>query len=130
MAASKEERKRILALLEAGQINAEQAAQLLDALDVETQSHEHSQLRQQERILRLHVSSTGASGKRNAPTHLTATLPLRLLRVGLRLGSSLVPQLSAPLVEELLHTVESGARGRLLDLHDLERGERLEIFVE
>jgi hypothetical protein len=33
-------------------------------------------------------------------------------------------------LEDLLRTIENGVTGRVLDLQDLEKGERLEIFVE
>jgi hypothetical protein len=57
-------------------------------------------------------------------------VPVSLIKVSLRLGARLVPQLSNSAIEDLLRAIESGATGRLLDLHDLEKGERLEIFVE
>jgi hypothetical protein len=37
---------------------------------------------------------------------------------------------SGSALEDLLRAIESGATGRLLDLQDLEEGERVEIFAE
>ena len=42
----------------------------------------------------------------------------------------LVPQVSGSALEDLLLAMASGATGRLLDLQDLEEGERVEIFAE
>jgi len=41
-----------------------------------------------------------------------------------------LPQLSNTALEDLLKAIDSRAAGRLLDLQDLDKGERLEIFVE
>ncbi len=128
MAASKDERDRILRLIETGRVTAEQAAQLLDTL--ETSEHVSMPLsaqRTRERVIRVRSTNT------NAPTHkvtVNATLPLSLLKTGLRLGRHFLPQLVSNEVTDLLQTIETGASGRLLDLQDLEKGERFEVFVE
>jgi hypothetical protein len=126
MAASKEERDRILHLIEDGQVTAEQAAQLLDALEPE-QHVPHVSERTRDRIIRVRATGVNA---RLQKVLLNATFPLNLVRIGLRLGVRLVPQLSESALEELLRTVENGSTGRVLDLQDMEKGERLEIFVE
>ncbi len=125
MPASKDERNRILSLVEAGQVSAPQAAQLLDALEEE--AAERPRERGRERVLR--VRTTTLNPKRQK-VNFTATLPVGLIKIGLRLGAQVIPQLSNSAVEDLLRSIENGATGRLLDLHDLEKGERLEIFVE
>lgn len=122
---SKDERNRILYLVEAGQVNALQASQLLDALEEE--APEHPRERGRERVLR--VRATQFNPKRQK-VNFTATLPIGLIKISLRLGAQILPQLSSSALEDLLHSVEHGATGRLLDLHDLEKGERMEIFVE
>lgn len=124
MFASKDERDRILHLVEAGQVTAEQAAQLLDTLEVEPdRSAEHIR----GRTLRIRATNLNA---RMQKVHMTATLPVSVIKASLRLGARLIPQLSNSTVEDLLRTIESGTTGRMLDLQDLEKGERLEIFVE
>jgi hypothetical protein len=124
MAASKNERNRILSLVEGGQVSAEQAAQLLDALDIETV---RPLSRGTDRMLRVRMTNVNAK----APTvHLTASLPVRLLTMSVQLGVRLFPQLENHTLAEILQTIEQGAKGRLLDLQDLEHGERLEIFVD
>lgn len=124
MSPSKDERNRILALIEAGQINAAEAAQLLDALDREPEQRSGSS---RGRTLRIRTTSPHA---KNAKTHVSATIPVQLLRSGLRVGAYLVPQLSQSTWDDLLLEIERGTTGRLLDVQDLEQGQRLEIFIE
>lgn len=124
MAVSKEERNRILRLVEAGQVSAVEAGDLLDALASEP---ERSQPSARERILRLRTTNL-KSGSRKA--NITATIPVALVKTSLRLGVHLFPQLNRSALEDVLRTVERGAAGRLLDIQDMEKGERLEIFVE
>ncbi len=124
MSASKDERDRILALLEAGQVSASEAAQLLDALEAEP---ERLPERGRERVLRLRTTNTHAQLHK---VNFSAAIPVSLIRVSLRLGAQLLPQLSRSTLEDLLRSIESGASGRLLDVQDLEQGERLEVFIE
>lgn len=116
------ERNRILQMVEAGQISAAEAAQLLDALGSE---RERSSERVRSRMVRVRV--TDLSQNR---TKVSVTIPVGLVNVGLRLGARLAPQLSGSALEDLLRAIERGATGRLLEWQDLEEGERIEIFVE
>jgi hypothetical protein len=59
-----------------------------------------------------------------------AALPISVIRAGMRLGEQMIPQLNNSALRDLLQAIETESSGRLLDLQDLERGERLEIFVE
>jgi predicted hydrocarbon binding protein len=124
MAASIDERNRILHLVESGKVTAAEAAQLLDTLE---QKYENAgeQKRRRNRIARVRVTNL-ATNRQKA----SVTIPVSLINVGLRLGTRLVPQISGSALEDLLRAIESGATGRLLDLQDLEEGERVEIFAE
>jgi len=124
MSTSKDERDRILHMIETGQVTAEQAAQLLDTLETE---FERPVERIRGRTLRVRATNLNA---RMQKVHMTATLPVSVIKASLRLGARFIPQLSNNTLEDLLRTIESGATGRVLDLQDLEKGERLEIFVE
>ncbi len=81
MSAFTDERNRILRMVETGQITAEQAAQLLDAMGSERERPRADRARS--RTVRIRVTNSAA-----------------------------------------------GATGRLLDIQDLEAGERVEIFAE
>ncbi len=124
MAASKDERNRILHLVESGQVSAEEAAQLLDTIEFE---QEHSKEHVRDRTIRVRATNINA---RRQKVNVTATLPVSVIKVSLRLGSHLLPQLSNNALADLLYAIETGATGRLLDLQDLEKGERVEVFVE
>ena len=119
-----DERNRILQMVESGQVTASEAAQLLDALEQDRQWERLPQ--RKDRVLRLRVTSLNA---KNQKIYLTAALPVNLIRASLRLGIRLIPQLNESALENLLQSVESEQTGRILDLQDMEKGERLEIFV-
>lgn len=124
MAASMDERNRILSMVEAGQITAGQAAQLLDALVFE---HEQAGERMQNRTVRVWVSDTGTRRQR---MNMTATLPVNLISTSLRMLARMLPQLNDNTIQNLIRGFERGATGRVLDLQDLEEGKRIEIFIE
>ena len=121
-----EERNRILNMVETGQVSALEAAQLLDTLAVrQEQAEPHLRLRNH--TLRIWVSET--VGKRSQ-VKMTATLPVPLVSLGLRMLSHFAPQLSENTLQHIVDAIERGATGRVLDVQDLEEGKRLEIFVE
>ncbi len=124
MAASTDERIRILRLVESGNVTAEEAARLLDTLEVK-QEHTDERKRSRNRIVRVRVTNL-ANNRQKA----NVTVPVSLIDVGLRLATRLVPQIRGSALEDLLHAIESGSTGRLLDLQDLEEGERVEIYAE
>ena len=122
MAASIDERNRILHMVETGKVTAAQAAQLLDMLALE---QPHSDERSQKRMVRVRVTNlTNNRQKANV------IIPVSLINVGLRLATRLLPQVSGSALEDLLRAIASGVTGRLLDLQDLEEGERVEIYTE
>jgi hypothetical protein len=124
MPVSKDERDRILKLIEAGQITASQAAGLLDALATEV---DYVPEPKRERMLRLRATNLRSGAHK---TSIMATIPVGLIKVSLRLGTNLFPQLGNSAVDDLLRAIERSATGRVLDVQDMEAGERLEIFVE
>ncbi len=126
MSPSKEERNRILHMIESGQVTATEAAQILDTLEPDSLAERTSE-RGRDRLLRIRVTTLNARAQK---VYVTATLPVRLIRTSMRLGVSFIPQMRNAALEDLLKSIEQGATGRLLDLQDMEKGERLEIFAE
>ena len=122
MAASTDERNHILYLVETGKVTAAEAAQLLDTLELE---YEQRSERVRNRTARVRVTNLATNRQK-----VNVTIPVSLIHVGLRLGTRLAPQVGGSALEDLLRAIESGATGRLLDLQDLEEGERVEIFAE
>ena len=123
MTVSREERNRILGMVEAGQVSAEDAAQLLDALVEEPPPVPPVQ----NRTMRVWVTDMATRSRR---VNLAATLPVNVLRISLQALESLVPPLRDGRAEQIVRSLESGATGRILDLQDLEDGKRVEIFIE
>jgi DUF4097 and DUF4098 domain-containing protein YvlB len=124
MATSTDERNRILNMIESGQITAAQAAQLLDTLAPE---REQSAGQMQNRTVRIWMTEMSTNRRK---MNITATMPVNLISVSLRLLARLASQFNDSTIQNVIHTIERGTTGRLLDLQDLEEGKRLEIFVE
>ncbi|SRR5258708_34729619 len=125
MSVSREERNRILEMVEAGQVSAEEAAQLFDALLEEPVLLPPPPV--QNRTVRIWVTDMAT---RTRKVNMTATLPVNVLRASLHTLGGLVPPLRDGRAEELLHSLETGTTGRVMDLQDLEDGKRVEIFIE
>ncbi|GHO74200.1 hypothetical protein KSD_19710 [Ktedonobacter sp. SOSP1-85] len=133
MAATKDEREQILQLVETGQLSSREASELFDALEDEQERHDTRSLlaSRRDRLLRVRATTLGTQTKAGKQrVHVTATIPVSLVRAALRLGVQVLPQLKSNSIEDLLSAIDRGASGRLLDLQDLENGERLEIFIE
>ena len=126
MSTSKEERNRILHMVESRQVTATEAAQILDTLEPDP-IPERTNERGRDRLLRIRATTLNARAQK---VYVTATLPVRLIRTGMRLGVSFIPHMNSAAIEDLIQSIEHGATGRLLDLQDMEKGERLEIFAE
>jgi polyhydroxyalkanoate synthesis regulator phasin len=124
MITSTNERNRILNMIESGQITAAQAAQLLDTLLPE---HEQSSGQMENRTLRIWMTDMPTN---RSKMNMTATVPVYLVSMSLRLLARLVSQLNDSTIQNVIRAIERGTTGRLLDLQDLEEGKRLEIFVE
>ncbi len=124
MFSPKDERNRILSMIESGQVSATQAAQLLDTIEGEPTYNQPAE-RVRERILRIRATQS-----KQQKTNFSASISVRLVKLSLKLGGRLLPQLDNGTLEDILRAIEHGATGRLLDLQDLEQGERIEIFVE
>ncbi len=124
MTTSTDERNRILNMIESGQITAGQAAQLLDTLLPE---YEQSGGQVGNRTVRIWLTDMSTNRRK---MNMTATIPVYLVSMSLRLLARLVSQLNDSTIQNVIRAIERGTTGRLLDLQDLEEGKRLEVFVE
>ena len=131
-AGTDDERLEVLRLLQAGEITAEEAAQLLDALD-RTDARARTATEGPGAFagasagraggqIRLRVSNS-ATGKPN----VNLALPLGLIGAGVAVAKRFAPDrvLDAEALQEAL---ASGMRGKILDVDDDD--ERVEIWVE
>ena len=124
MTTSTDERNRILNMIESGQITAAQAAQLLDTLLPE---YEQAGGQIENRTVRIWMTDMSTNRRK---MNMTATIPVYLVSMSLRLLARLVSQLNDSTIQNVIRAIERGTTGRLLDLQDLEEGKRLEVFVE
>ncbi len=118
-----EERLRILKMIEAGQITAEQGLELLKVLQEAETAPEASA--PPARWLRIRVTDV-ASGRPRA--HIS--IPLSLADLGLRIGRRFIPGIPESHLQELLEHLRTGGAGKLVEVVDEEDGERVEITVE
>lgn len=121
-----ENRRRILEMLAAGQINAEQAERLIAALEKEPPAASpgdglDSRRRDWPKYLRV-VVEADEGHHANGPAKVNVRVPMQLLRAGVKLASIIPPQARGK-VNEALHE-----QGIELDLNQI-KPENLEELV-
>ena len=149
---SEEERRKILELVATGKITADEAATLLSGGAVasaaealqsdesagtppkvapDTAVTESATVPAKESSGRqpswLHVK---VSDLRSGQRKVSVNIPLRLLKVGMRLGSGFAPELRDVDWDELNSALASGQEGILIDVEDEEDGEHVQIYVD
>ncbi len=121
---SSEERMMILRMVEEGKIKPEEGARLLAALGEETvtDTTESAQTGwNSNRQFRVRVTD-GVTGRQK----VTVNLPLGLVDFGLRF----VPSTKKFDAQSLRDALQNGLTGRIVDVMDEEKGDRVEIFIE
>ena len=118
-----EERMQILRMLEAGQITAQEAAKLLEALEASTRGQ--AERSEGANWFRVRVTDT-----RTGRAKVNVNIPMGLVNLGLKIGARFAPDVEDLDFEEVIETIRSGVQGRVVDVEDEEEGERVEIFVE
>jgi membrane peptidoglycan carboxypeptidase len=89
-----EERRQILEMLAAGQINADEADRLINALggssSTATGTATAVQTKPLPKFIRVMVDAK--EGKHDKPVHINVRVPIALLRAGVRIASLIPPQ--------------------------------------
>lgn len=116
----RDERFRILQRLEQGQVSAEEAMHLLDALDGDDPQAANAGRW-------LHVRVADAHSGRNK---VNVTIPISLVDVGLKMGARFAPEMEGFDLTRIAELIKSGASGQVLEVHDSENNELVQIFVE
>lgn len=131
--ATVEERIKILQMVQEGKISAEDAAQLLEALE-ETARTDASgavippdpvALGRKPRWFRVRVTDTDTGKPR-----VNVRLPLSMVSIGLKMGSRFSPEIEGMDPTELMRIIESGEIGQIVDVQDANDGEHVEVFLE
>jgi hypothetical protein len=121
--ATDEERMQILKMLEAGQINAQEAAKLLQAVDASTRGESEEGGRANWFRVRVTDAETGHA-------KVNISIPMGLVNLGFRIGARFAPDTHDLDLEQMIEAIRSGVKGRIMEVEDVEEGERVEIFVE
>jgi hypothetical protein len=119
-----EERIQILRMIETGQINAEEGARLLEALE-SAGTKAAPEIPGRGRWFRVRVTDI-----RSGKNKVNVNIPMGLVNVGMRMGARFAPEVNGVSVEEIVQAVKDGAYGKIVDIEDNEEGERVEIYVE
>lgn len=133
--ATKEERLRILKMIQDGKISAEDGIQLLEALDSTSSQGANSknaggtaaypQGKSPARWLRVRVTDTD-SGK----ARVNVRLPIGVVTAGLKMGARFSPEVEGLDVNQLDGFIRSGVVGQIVDVYDDADGEHIEVFLE
>jgi hypothetical protein len=124
---SSEERMRVLQMVAEGKITPEDGVRLLEALRAGEAADKRptAPSQNQPRWFRVRVTDS-ASGR----DKVNINIPIGLVNVGLKMGARFVDEREGIDFEQLTTLVQSGQMGKILEVEDTEKGERVEIFAE
>ena len=116
-------RIEVLKMVEAGQLSAADAAARLTApaRPVVAASGPTGLMRS------LHVRVTNLDTGRHK---VTVNLPMSLVQVGLSFGSRFAPELDGLDWQAIVDALNDETAGRLIEVEDLEKGERVEVYAD
>ena len=127
-----EERMRILQMIQEGKITAEEGAKLLEALGKSKKPPvpplpprpPHAPGRDA-RLLRVRITDL-KTGK----TKVNVNIPMGLVNVGVRLGARFMPTSADVDFDEIMAAIDAGTTGKVVDVEEVEEGERIEVWIE
>jgi hypothetical protein len=109
-------------------IDAQEAARLLSALNETSPGAEdaaESTRAGSARWFRVRVTNL-ETGR----TKVNVNLPLSLVKIGLRMGAHFAPEVQELDWEEMMQAIQEGAAGKLVEVEDVEDGEKVEVYVD
>lgn len=127
---STEERLKVLKMVEEAKISAEQAVELLLALESQEKRPKKaedtaSMHKGGGKWLRVRVTDT-VTGR----TRVNIRVPTSLVGAGLKMGMRLSPEIEGLDTEQIMQFIESGTLGKIMDVTDDDDGEHVEVFLE
>ena len=123
-----DERASILRMIDEHKITADQGAQLLAALGKPAEQKTGTRPfigEGQNRFFKVLISDM-ATGR----VKTSVTIPLGLVRWGLKVGARFNSDIEGVDMDELADLIASGAQGQIIEVRDEEDGEHVQIFVE
>ena len=122
-----EERMQILNMVAEGIISADEGAKLLAALEPEKKRETQPTMGGPSAPRWFRVRVTDLETGKNK---VNVNLPMSLVEVGTRMGARFAPELEGMGFSDLVEQIKGGAQGKIIEVEDLEVGERVEIYVE
>ena len=121
-----EERARILQMVSENKIDAQEAARLLGALNTSDNADDRTEKATgSARWFRVRVTDM-----QTGRTKVNVNLPLSLVKVGMRMGAHFAPDVEDLDWDELMAAIQDGANGKLVEVEDMEDGEKVEVYVD
>lgn len=125
-----EEKLMILKMLQDGKISADEAARLLESVDVggnktDKAPNVDESRKVQGKFFRVLITDTD-TGKARA----NIRIPLSVLGIGVKFGAQFAPQIGGIEQEQIMEAIHNGQVGKILDVIDDDDGEHVEIFIE
>jgi len=116
-------RIEVLKMVEAGQLSAADAAAKLAAAKKPALATATPSGRM--RWLRVRVTNLDTGQPK-----VTVNLPMSLVQVGLSIGSHFAPELDGLDWQTIADALNDETTGRLVEVEDLEKGERVEVYAD
>jgi hypothetical protein len=63
-------------------------------------------------------------------TKVNVNLPLSLVKIGLRMGAHFAPEVEELDWDQVMEAVQDGEAGKLVEVEDMEDGEKVEVYVD
>ncbi|MRR30693.1 hypothetical protein EG834_10310 [bacterium] len=136
MTPSFEDRMKILKMVQEGKLTAEDAAELLSALEESIQDAGPTRTANaapaekdfpgsKARWMRVRVTDTN-TGK----TRVNVRLPIGVVNAAVKMGKNFAPEIEGLDLVELMNHLKEGSMGNVVDVYDDEDGEHVEVFLE
>jgi hypothetical protein len=122
-----EERMQILNMVAEGIISADDGAKLLAALEPEKKREPGPTMTGPSTPRWFRVRVTDLETGKNK---VNVNLPMSLVEVGTRMGARFAPELEGMDFRDIIEQVKSGAQGKIIEVEDIQDGERVEIYIE
>jgi len=78
-----------------------------------------------EKMLRIKVSDL-----RSGIQKFSVGIPFTFVKLGLNVGGAMIPHLKTLDIEGIVKAMESGATGKIMEIEEMEKGHKVEIYIE
>ena len=132
--ATSEERMKILKMIQEGKLTAEEAAQLMEALEDRRSASSSAEVPPEgtsqggaktPKWFRVRVTDTNSGRAR-----VNVRLPVSLVSAGLKMGARFAPEVEGLDLAHLMEMINAGEVGQVVDVYDAGDGEHVEVFLE